>query len=350
MLRILEQFQLQGKPVACKPYGNGHINETYFVTTSAGHAYILQKINRYVFQNVPVLMGNIQAVTDRLVLKDPEPRHSLRLIPTTDDQTYMLTAQGDYYRVYDFITDSLCLENPETEADLYESGIAFGRFQRMLADFQTDKLHETILRFHDTPRRFQALHQAIAADPLGRVAACLDEIRFALDRQKDAGHLAALGRAGSLPLRVTHNDTKLNNVLLDAATRKALCVIDLDTVMPGWVANDFGDAIRFGANIGAEDETDLSKIGLSLQRYQAFTQGFLTACGGALTDLEIKTLPWGARLMTLECGVRFLTDYLSGDVYFHIRRPAHNLDRARTQLKLLRDMESKWTKMNDIVV
>ena len=227
--------------------------------------------------------------------------------------------------------------------------MAFGSFQRQLADFPANELSETIPRFHDTPNRYRALRAAIEKDALGRAASCREEIEFALTREADAAVMINLLAAGELPLRVTHNDTKLNNVMLDAKTRKPLCVIDLDTVMPGLAANDFGDSIRFGANTGAEDEKDLKKISLSLARYEAFARGFLEACGKALTPKEIETLPWGAKLMTLECGVRFLTDYLEGDTYFRIHRPGHNLDRARTQFALVADMEKKWAQMCDIV-
>ena len=251
--------------------------------------------------------------------------------------------------MYDFVHDSICLDAPETDEDFYQSAVAFGSFQRQLADFPANELSETIPRFHDTPNRYRALRAAIEKDALGRAASCREEIEFALTREADAAVMMNLLAAGELPLRVTHNDTKLNNVMLDAKTRKPLCVIDLDTVMPGLAANDFGDSIRFGANTGAEDEKDLTKISLSLARYEAFARGFLEACGKALTPKEIETLPWGAKLMTLECGVRFLTDYLEGDTYFRIHRPEHNLDRTRTQFALVADMEKKWTQMCDIV-
>lgn len=349
MLSICNAFQLEGNAVSCVPYGSGHINATYLVKTDVGHAYILQKINDSIFRDVAGLMENIQAVTAHLAAQDPDPRRSLHLIPTRDGAAYWQSAEGGYYRVYDFVTDSLGLDAPENDQDFYESAVAFGHFQQMLADFPAEKLHETIPHFHDTPSRYQALHAAIAADVKGRAKECQPEIAFALAHEQDAAYMTSLLQAGKLPLRVTHNDTKLNNVLLDKATRKALCVIDLDTVMPGLAANDFGDSIRFGANTGAEDEKDLSRISLSLPRFQAFTRGFLEACGAALTPLEIETLPWGAKLMTLECGVRFLTDYLSGDTYFRIHRPEHNLDRTRTQFALVADMERKWEQMASIV-
>lgn len=347
MLNICEKFRTKGAALSCEPYGNGHINATYLVKTD-GEQYILQRINRHIFQDVPGLMRNVERVTAFLAEKDPDPRHSLHLVPAKDGAAYV-EAEGEFYRMYDFVHDSICLDAPETEEDFYQSAVAFGSFQRQLADFPANELSETIPRFHDTPNRYRALRAAIEKDALGRAASCREEIEFALAREADAAVMINLLAAGELPLRVTHNDTKLNNVMLDAKTRRPLCVIDLDTVMPGLAANDFGDSIRFGANTGAEDEKDLTKISLSLARYEAFARGFLEACGKALTPKEIETLPWGAKLMTLECGVRFLTDYLEGDTYFRIHRPEHNLDRARTQFALVADMEKKWTQMCDIV-
>ena len=347
MLNICEKFQTKGAALSCEPYGNGHINATYLVKTDE-EQYILQRINHHIFQDVPGLMRNVERVTAFLAEKDPDPRHSLHLVPAKDGAAYV-EAEGEFYRMYDFVHDSICLDAPETDEDFYQSAVAFGSFQRQLADFPASELTETIPHFHDTPNRYRALRAAIEKDALGRAASCREEIEFALAREADAAVTMNLLAAGELPLRVTHNDTKLNNVMLDAKTRKPLCVIDLDTVMPGLAANDFGDSIRFGANTGAEDEKDLKKISLSLARYEAFARGFLEACGKALTPKEIETLPWGAKLMTLECGVRFLTDYLEGDTYFRIHRPEHNLDRTRTQFALVADMEKKWTQMCDIV-
>lgn len=347
MLNICGKFQTKGAALSCEPYGNGHINATYLVKTDE-EQYILQRINHHIFQDVPGLMRNVERVTAFLAEKDPDPRHSLHLVPAKDGTAYV-EAEGEFYRMYDFVHDSICLDAPETDEDFYQSAVAFGSFQRQLADFPANELSETIPRFHDTPNRYRALRAAIEKDALGRAASCREEIEFALTREADAAVMMNLLAAGELPLRVTHNDTKLNNVMLDAKTRKPLCVIDLDTVMPGLAANDFGDSIRFGANTGAEDEKDLTKISLSLARYEAFARGFLEACGKALTPKEIETLPWGAKLMTLECGVRFLTDYLEGDTYFRIHRPEHNLDRTRTQFALVADMEKKWTQMCDIV-
>ena len=349
MLRAIYAFQLDGSPNFCERYGHGHINETYLVKTKAGHAYILQKINRRVFHDIPALMHNIASVTKHLSGKDPHPRHVLTLVPTLAGGICHVDGQGESWRLYDFITDSICLQNAETTEDFYQSAAAFGSFQKMLSDFPAETLNETIPRFHDTPNRYAILRQAIRQDAKGRAKEVQHEIDFALAHETEAATMVDMLKRGELPLRVTHNDTKLNNVMLDAKTRKALCVIDLDTVMPGLSANDFGDSIRFGASTAAEDEKDLSKVSLSLELYRAYVSGFLSACGMELTFRELETLPLGAKLMTLECGIRFLADYLSGDTYFHIARPGHNLDRARTQFRLVADMEAKWDTMHEII-
>lgn len=344
---ILANFQLDGTAVSCERYGFGHINETYLVVTTASHRYILQKINNYVFKDVPALMENIAAVTGFLQTQETDSRRVLQLIPTISQEKY-LEYDGGFWRIYDFVEDSICLQLPETSADFYESAVAFGRFQQMLSSFPAHTLHETIPNFHNTADRYRQFHEAIAADTMGRLASVQQEVEFALARESEAGTLVNMQKQGLLPLRVTHNDTKLNNVMLDNDTRKALCVIDLDTVMPGLSAYDFGDSIRFGAATAAEDETDLTKMEMDLGLFQIYAEGFLSACPG-LTQAEKDILPLGAKLMTLECGVRFLTDYLNGDTYFKIHRPDHNLDRCRTQFKLVADMESKWEQMQQVI-
>ena len=350
MLNILNRFHLEGAPVSCARYGSGHINETYLVETDAPHRYILQKINRGIFKDVPALMDNILAVTTYLAQMDPDPRHVLTLVPELDGLHWAQDGEGEYWRVYEFVTGGICLDRAESAEDFYQSAVAFGRFQTMLADFPAGTLHETIARFHDTPNRYGALHQAMEADSALRRKTVEKELEFALSREQVAGGLMGLLRQGALPLRVTHNDTKLNNVILDEKTRAPLCVIDLDTVMPGLVANDFGDSIRFGASTAAEDEVDLTRVSLSLPLYETYVKGFLGACGERLTRREVETLPLGALLMTLENGVRFLTDYLEGDHYYAIHRPSQNLDRCRTQFQLVRDMELKWDAMNEAVL
>ena len=347
LFEALCAFRLDAKPVSCETYGCGHINVTYLAVTERGRRYILQKINNNTFRDVAGLMENITAVTEFLRTKTDDPRSVLTLVKTHDGASY-LHVQDAYWRVYDFVEDSICLQLPETDEDFYQSAVGFGTFQQLLTDFPAAKLHETIPNFHNTPDRYRALLETLERDPMHRAAQVQPEIEFALARQAEMSAIQNALTAGELPLRVTHNDTKLNNVLLDAKTRKALCVIDLDTVMPGSSLYDFGDSIRFGAATAAEDEKDLSKMEMSLARFRVFPRGYVRACPG-LTAKELELLPMGAKTMTMECGVRFLTDYLDGDHYFAVHRDGQNLDRARTQFKLVADMEKKWDEMRKIV-
>ena len=345
---VLARFQLDAPAVSCDRYGCGHINETYLVVTESGRRYILQKISNRAFPDVAGLQENIAAVTEFLHTQTSDPYGALTLIPTDEGKSYLHWAENSDWRVYDFIEGAVCLQKPETAEDFYQSAIAFGTFQQQLAGFPAHTLHETIKNFHNTPDRFRIFKEVLAKDVMNRAKDVQPEIEFALSHEEFGGRLMGLLKEGKLPLRVTHNDTKLNNVMLSEAERKPMCVIDLDTTMPGLSAYDFGDSIRFGAATAAEDETDLSKMEMDLDLFRIFTRGFLTACPG-LTAEERKALPLGAMTMTLECGVRFLTDYLDGDHYFGIHRPDHNLDRCRTQFKLVRDMESKWDEMMKIV-
>ncbi len=347
LFEVLRAFRLDAKPVSCEPYGCGHINVTYLAVMESSRRYILQKINNNTFRDVAGLMENITAVTEFLRTKTDDPRSVLTLVKTHDSASY-LHAQDAYWRVYDFVEGTICLQLPETDEDFYQSAVGFGTFQQLLTDFPAAKLHETIPNFHNTPDRYRALLETLERDPMHRAAQVQPEIEFALARQAEMSAIQNALTAGELPLRVTHNDTKLNNVLLDAKTRKALCVIDLDTVMPGSSLYDFGDSIRFGAATAAEDEKDLSKMEMSLDRFRVFTRGYVRACPG-LTAKELELLPMGAKTMTMECGVRFLTDYLDGDHYFAVHREGQNLDRARTQFKLVADMEKKWDEMRRIV-
>ena len=346
--QVLKAFSLDAKPVSCERYGCGHINVTYLVVTESGRRYILQKINNNIFKDVPGLMGNIAAVTKYLRTIISDPRGVLTLVPTTDGADYLEFEDGSFWRVYDFVEQSLCLQAPESADDFYQSAVAFGTFQQQLKDFPAETLCEVIPNFHNTVDRYRIFKEALAADVCGRAASVKAEIDFALAREQEAGTLVNMLAEGKLPLRVTHNDTKLNNVMLDEATRKPLCVIDLDTTMPGLSLYDFGDSIRFGAATAAEDEKDLDKMVMDLSLFETYTKGFLSACPG-LTENERDMLPMGAKLMTLECGVRFLTDYLSGDTYFRTHYEGQNLDRCRTQFKLVADMESKWEEMKRIV-
>ena len=350
----IAQFAIEGTLKEKRPYGNGHINDTFLLTyeTPSGREthYILQRMNNSIFKNPQQLMENMVHVTEylRKIIAanggDPE-RETLNAVKTRNGGCYYEDGSDNFWRVLLFIENTLCLEQVESKKDFYDSAVAFGNFQRLLSDFPAHTLHETIPNFHNTPSRFLDFKAAVERDKLGRAKQAEAEISFALEREKDTDVLTKLLKEGKLPLRVTHNDTKLNNILFDADTKKALCVIDLDTVMPGLSHYDFGDSIRFGASTGAEDEKDLSKIELDLSLFEAFTMGYLEGCAGSLTDLEIEMLPMGAKLMTYECGIRFLADFLDGDVYFKIHRDGHNLDRARTQFKLVADMEKKWDEM-----
>jgi Ser/Thr protein kinase RdoA (MazF antagonist) len=339
-------FQVEGEPVSVERCGEGHINVTYMLITTTGHRYILQKINDEIF-DVKELMENISAVTAFTSQRAEDPRESMQLIPDLDGNSFYQDETG-YYRVYEYVEGGMCLQAAESPEDFYQSAIAFGKYQQMLAEFPAETLHETIPNFHNTIDRYRIFHETLERDVCGRAKEVEGEIAFALEREEEAGTLQRMRESGELPLRVTHNDTKLNNVILDAETRKALCVIDLDTVMPGLSLYDYGDSIRFGAVTAAEDEQDLSKMTIDLELFRIYTRGFLEACPG-LTEEEIRMMPVGAKTMTLECGVRFLTDYLDGDHYFSIHREKHNLDRARTQFKLVSEMEAHWGEMQQIV-
>ena len=349
MEQMIRAFQLEGNVISHKRFGSGHINQTYLLHTDSQHDYILQKVNHQIFKETEKLMENVTAVTEYLAQVEKDPRRVLRFVKTHDGKSFCRDDEGGYWRVCEYVSGSLSLDMAESAEDFYQSAVAFGNFQMQLRDFPAETLHETIAHFHDTPARFANFRRAIEKDVCGRLESVKAEVDFALAREEEAGCMMRMLAKGELPLRVTHNDTKLNNVLLDAQTRKALCVVDLDTVMPGLAANDFGDAIRFGASTAAEDEKDLDKVWMSLDMYEAFARGYLEACGKSLTEKEIETLPMGAKLMTLECGVRFLTDYLEGDTYFGIQYEGQNLDRCRTQFKLVADMETKWEKMNEII-
>lgn len=340
-------FRLSGQPVNCIEFGHGHINSTFKIITDNGSEYILQKINKYVFKDPVKVMANASAVTNFLRSRSSDPRSALHFIPTLQGQYYHRDCDGEFWRMYDFV-GGFCMDAPESDMDFYESALAFGTFQELLSDFPADTLYETIPEFHNTIDRYRQLHEAIKADNVHRVASVRKEIDFALGCEELGGTLQRMRQSGELPLRVTHNDTKLNNVLLDRDTRKSLCVLDLDTVMPGLSVYDYGDSIRFGAATAAEDEPDASKMKLDLHLFEIYTKGFLEAAP-SLTDMEVQMLPMGALIMTLEVGIRFLKDYLDGDIYFKTKYADHNLVRARTQFALVADMQEKWDEMQRIV-
>lgn len=354
---ILSGFTFDGEYVGFELSNSGHINNTFilfFEQPGGGKtSYILQQINTHVFKQPEQLMENIVGITTYLAEKiretggDPE-RETLHVIPSVSGKSFYVDAEGRYWRCYNYVSSSYSCEKIDSPHVFYNAAKAFGRFQRMLADYPIDSLYETIPGFHNTVSRFEAFLEAVKTDAAGRAADASDEIAFVLERKNDAGVLLDLLARGELPLRVTHNDTKLNNVMFDCESREGICVIDLDTVMPGLSLYDFGDSIRFGANTASEDETDLSKVSLDLELYEQYTRGYLHAAGNALTYREVEYLPFSAKLMTLECGMRFLTDHLNGDHYFRIAYPGHNLVRCRTQFALVADIEKKMDRMQTI--
>ncbi len=347
---ILSQFQVTGDMKSVEPYGSGHINHTFLAKTEDGAKYILQGINTSIFQDVEGLMENVLNVTaylrKEIIRTGGDPaRETLNVILTQDGKSYYTDPDGAKWRVYEFIEGARTFDAVESKEDFYQSALAFGKFQAMLADYPADTLHETIPNFHNTAKRYQDFEKAVEEDVCKRADEVQQEIAFIRDRSKEMSQLHEMLAKGELPLRVTHNDTKLNNIMIDETTHQAICVIDLDTVMPGLSVHDFGDAIRFGANTAAEDEPDVSKVSLSLELFEIYVNGFLKGCEGRLTQAEIAMLPMGAKMMTIECGMRFLADYLQGDIYFKTAREKHNLERCRTQLALVADMENKWQQM-----
>ena len=355
---VLAAYDFGAPVVGAARYGNGHINDTFCVHTQPPEedcrCFILQRMSTAAFKRPDELMRNIIGITEYLGEKirasgGDRCREAMEVIRPRNGCDYYTDSEGGAWRVYPFVTDIVCYQTAETPALFEASARTFGKFQRMLDGYPAETLFETIPRFHDTEDRLAKLKAAIAADALGRAAGVREEINFALEREEDCSVAMQAHRDGLLPLRVTHNDTKLNNVLIDKKTGEGMCVIDLDTTMPGLSINDFGDSIRFGANHCAEDEKDLSKVNFDIGLYEAYTRGFLEGAAGTLTREELDYLPWGAKLMTLECGMRFLTDYLEGDHYFRIHYPEQNLDRCRTQFKLVRDMEEQFEAMAEVV-
>ena len=354
----LAAYDFGGQLVGAVRYGSGHINDTFVVHTQPGEdpcrRFILQRISSAAFKHPDEVMANIVGVTSFLGEKIKEAggnpaRETMSVWATKSGENFYTDSEGGAWRVYPFVEDTICLQKAETPELFAASARAFGKFQRMLKDYPADTLYETIPKFHDTEDRLAKLKAAVVADVMGRVKEVGPELKFVQEREADCSVALSALRDGRLPLRVTHNDTKLNNILIDRESGEGICVIDLDTVMPGLAINDFGDSIRFGANHSAEDERDLTKVNFDLELFDVYAAGFLEGAGGALTETELDYLPWGAKLMTLECGIRFLTDYLEGDHYFRIHREGQNLDRCRTQFKLVSDMEAAWDDMKAVV-
>lgn len=345
MNEILKEFHIEAE---LTPYGDGHINSTFRCPP-----FIMQRINTEVFKSPAQLMENIENVTAHVKKKIAErggdvDRETLTIIRTKENKTYY-NDNENYYRVYKFIENAYTVNITDDLHMIESAAEAIGRFQDMLSDFPAETLHETIVDFHNTPARLGQLDDAIAKNLSGRLSEVSAEIEFVNERRNSVSAITAGIADGLVPLRVSHNDTKLNNIMFDASTNNSICVIDLDTVMPGSFLYDYGDFLRFAGNTAAEDEKDLSKVTFSMDIFKAFTKGYLKAAGGSLTEKEISLMPESARLMTLECGMRFLADHINGDIYFGISREGHNLDRARTQFKLVSEIESKMDEMKEYI-
>ncbi len=356
--KIVRHFAFEGHYISFEPYKKGHINDTYIVSFEKDDGkkqrYIMQRINHQVFKNPPRVMENIEKVTSHLRKKiiecggNPE-RETLTLIPPVEGCTYYKTPDGHYWRAYDFIENAHSFQVVKNPLHFYHAGKVVGRFQQLLGDFPVDSIYETIPDFHNTPKRFADFTDSVHKDKMNRAKSVEKEIKFVENRAGELPVLVDLLREGRLPLRVIHNDTKFNNVLIDDKTGEGICLVDLDTVMPGLSLYDFGDAIRFGASTAEEDERDLSRVNMDIELFKEFSRGYMETAGSFLTPLEIECLPFSAWLITLECGIRFLTDHLNGDIYFKTHRENHNLHRARTQLKLVEHMERKFEQMESVL-
>lgn len=355
--QVLAAYDFPATLLGAVRYGQGHINDTYCVLCQPQDGdcirFILQGLSTAAFPKPEEVMENMSGITKYLREKilsaggDPT-RETLSLVKTRDGLDFFTDSKGKVWRLTNFVENTDCYQSATPE--LFEaSAYAFGKFQYMLQGYPAETLHEPIPKFHDTENRFEKFLVALQADKMGRAKDVQPEIDFVMGRKEDCSVALQALRDGKLPLRVTHNDTKLNNILIDRATGQGICVIDLDTTMPGLSINDFGDSIRFGANHSAEDEKDLSKVNFDIQLFEVYTRGFLAGAQGSLTAAELEYLPWGAKLMTLECGIRFLTDYLDGDNYFRIHYPEQNLDRCRTQFKLVQDMEQQFDAMKAVI-
>ena len=344
-LPIAEQFALLGDIVSIEPYGNGHINSTFLLATDKKR-YIFQKMNTTIFKDSEALMRNICLVTEHLRAKGIE---TLEVIPTKDGKSFYSGDEGEY-RMYAFIENTVAYDKVDDASIFMASGRAFGEFQKDLADFDASLLSEIIANFHNTPVRFENFKRALAADALGRAKDCKEEIDFVLSRADKFTIITDAMAKGDVPLRVTHNDTKLNNILMDSVSGKARAIIDLDTVMPGSMLYDFGDSIRFGASTGAEDEKNLELVNFDISLFEAYAKGYCGAVKDSMTEAEARLMPWGAFMMCIECGMRFLTDYLEGDTYFATKYEGHNLVRCRTQFRLASQIQERIDEMTEIVL
>ncbi len=353
-LEIFSKFAVDGMVADIRPFGSGHINETWLVTCSNGGKYTLQQLNDRVFPQPEHVMHNIVLITEHLAGKIREAggdplRETLNVIRTKDGNPCYHDSGAGCFRVFTFVDGARSYSRVEQPVHFYNAARAFGRFQNMLADFPAEELYETIPDFHNTLSRYNNLLEAAENDIMGRRRLVEAEIEFAAARLDKCSLILNALADGSVPVRVTHNDTKYDNILIDDVTGEGICIIDLDTVMPGSMLYDYGDSLRFGTNTGAEDEQDLSKVYCDLELFEEFTRGYLEVLNGTMTPGEVELMPMAGQIITLECGMRFLTDYLNGDTYFRIHRPNHNLDRARAQFRLAEDMELHYDEMAAII-
>ena len=356
--RICSQFALYGDFLVAVPFGGGHVNDTFQLTFDQGGVrlhYVLQRINRNVFRKPEQVMENMDRVTRHLLAKihagKAETRkRTIRLLRTFANQPCVTDERGEVWRAYIFVENARAYDVLETPEQAFKVAQAFGDFQCNLVDLPGPRLHETIPDFHNTPKRLEALRQAIRRDPVGRERRVRREIDFIMKRADETKRLLQLQAEGAIPERITHNDTKVNNILIDDLTGDGICVIDLDTVMPGLSLYDFGDMVRAGTSPAEEDEVDLAKVGMRFEMYEALYRGFLSSAGSFLTEAERENLPFSGKLITFEIAIRFLTDYLEGDVYFKVKRPEHNLERCRNQLRMVESIEEQSKRMKDLLL
>ncbi len=356
--RICSKFALYGDFLVAVPFGGGHVNDTFQLTFDQGGVrlhYVLQRINRNVFRKPEQVMENMDRVTRHLLAKihaeKVETRkRTIRLLRTFANQPCVTDERGDVWRAYIFVENARAYDVLETPEQAFKVAQAFGEFQCNLVDLPGPRLHETIPDFHNTPKRLEALRQAIRRDPVGRERRVRREIDFIMKRADETERLLRLQAEGAIPERITHNDTKVNNILIDDLTGDGICVIDLDTVMPGLSLYDFGDMVRAGTSPAEEDEVDLAKVGMRFEMYEALYRGFLSSAGSFLTEAERENLPFSGKLITFEIAIRFLTDYLEGDVYFKVKRPEHNLERCRNQLRMVESIEEQSKRMKDLLL
>lgn len=354
--RLAGMFDIYGDFLVASPFGNGNVNDTFQLTYDQGGIrlhYVLQRINSNVFKDPVAVMENVARVTDHILgkiraAKALTRKRTIRLLHAHDGKPYAFDNRGNCWRAYIFIEHARAYEVLDSPEQAFRVAQGFGEFQKQLVDLK-GRLNETIPDFHNTPKRINALEAAIKADTCNRVKQVQKEIDFVLSRKSECGKLLDLNAQGAIPERITHNDTKANNILIDDLSGEAICVIDLDTVMPGLVLYDFGDMVRSGTNPAEEDEQDLNRVGMRFDMYEAFYDGFISSAGCFLTEAEKEMLPFSAKLITLEIGLRFLTDYLMGDTYFKTKRPNQNLDRCRTQFKLVESIEAQMNKMQALL-